>query len=575
MSRIKSVIFYVRSSPNLHLVIKQTLYYSCISCLPPKKDCKKILENTKYRLISEDNMENQRIQKLVKLAYIADIHGDYKIADKIFEKLAAIPPPRTSTLEDLKTLLHGGLTKLKELPNKITRAEELLKVYEKYTKFKDLTDMDLQIAFTDWKNAASNLPTLEAELKAHNDGSKLLTPDKLSEVRDRILFYKNVKIDYDSFFKDMKLSPTELPLSKKQLEKQLKDLSDELKKIEPDIENLPPSHPEKILIDKISAYLSRIQLEREKQVTEDLKSIIKQRERRNTRDTRRGTEKSTSTTSTTSTEKQSYIDRLQAFENAAIKGRSAFRRQLDKFFSTEAVMTELVQPGLRSREMWKVIFKPAFRREIAAPISEKLSEIVKIYDYKFIKAFEEETKKISGYNPDKHFKSAADAAARLMQDQPEHVLINELVNTIQSVLSDEIKAAKVALGVEKTPRPIPGTTPQTADINTIYNQIKKNNRNINQELALDDVSMKILVRKIDEGKTISIDDFLKLKQKTVPNMTNQYITPILWVAGVGGGIGGGGAITLYMLSNWIKSKLPKPTKKPNEVTGRSVWQQPD
>ena len=38
-------------------------------------------------------MENQRIQKLVKLAYIADIHGDYKIADKIFTKIAQLKLP--------------------------------------------------------------------------------------------------------------------------------------------------------------------------------------------------------------------------------------------------------------------------------------------------------------------------------------------------------------------------------------------------------------------------------------------------------------------------------------------------
>jgi hypothetical protein len=38
-------------------------------------------------------MENQKIQQLIRLASIADKNGDYKIADKIFEKLAATPPP--------------------------------------------------------------------------------------------------------------------------------------------------------------------------------------------------------------------------------------------------------------------------------------------------------------------------------------------------------------------------------------------------------------------------------------------------------------------------------------------------
>ena len=39
-------------------------------------------------------MENQKIQQLIRLASIADKNGDYKIADKLFEKLAATPPPR-------------------------------------------------------------------------------------------------------------------------------------------------------------------------------------------------------------------------------------------------------------------------------------------------------------------------------------------------------------------------------------------------------------------------------------------------------------------------------------------------
>ena len=38
-------------------------------------------------------MENQKIQQLIRLASIADNNGDYKIADKLFEKLAAAPPP--------------------------------------------------------------------------------------------------------------------------------------------------------------------------------------------------------------------------------------------------------------------------------------------------------------------------------------------------------------------------------------------------------------------------------------------------------------------------------------------------
>ena len=51
-------------------------------------------------------MENQKIQQLIRLASIADNNGDYKIADKIFEKLAAAPPPlRFRDMPKLLTVL--------------------------------------------------------------------------------------------------------------------------------------------------------------------------------------------------------------------------------------------------------------------------------------------------------------------------------------------------------------------------------------------------------------------------------------------------------------------------------------
>jgi hypothetical protein len=65
-------------------------------------------------------MENQKIQQLVRLASIADKNGDYKIADKIFNKLAAIPPrvPRLRRFEDFMNWVRKAAGNLDNLNDK-------------------------------------------------------------------------------------------------------------------------------------------------------------------------------------------------------------------------------------------------------------------------------------------------------------------------------------------------------------------------------------------------------------------------------------------------------------------------
>ena len=79
-------------------------------------------------------MENQKIQQLIRLASIADNNGDYKIADKLFEKLAAAPPrvPRYRNFEEFMTWVRkaaGNLDNLnKWLPTDSLRLEGVKKI---------------------------------------------------------------------------------------------------------------------------------------------------------------------------------------------------------------------------------------------------------------------------------------------------------------------------------------------------------------------------------------------------------------------------------------------------------------
>ena len=59
-------------------------------------------------------MENQKIQQLIRLASIADNNGDYKIADKIFTKMAQLKlPPRLN--EETVTVSPGKIFKTTNL----------------------------------------------------------------------------------------------------------------------------------------------------------------------------------------------------------------------------------------------------------------------------------------------------------------------------------------------------------------------------------------------------------------------------------------------------------------------------
>ena len=75
-------------------------------------------------------MENQKIQQLIRLASIADKNGDYKIADKLFEKLAATPPPGIQRYK-IRPIMGEVLQTISEL----ARLKPLVETVESISKY--------------------------------------------------------------------------------------------------------------------------------------------------------------------------------------------------------------------------------------------------------------------------------------------------------------------------------------------------------------------------------------------------------------------------------------------------------
>ena len=103
-------------------------------------------------------MENQKIQQLIRLASIADKNGDYKIADKIFEKLAAAPPPGIQRYK-IKPIMGEVLQTISEL----ARLKPLVETVESISKYaagmpesvKKISFLDLNTLYPKFKEFLS------------------------------------------------------------------------------------------------------------------------------------------------------------------------------------------------------------------------------------------------------------------------------------------------------------------------------------------------------------------------------------------------------------------------------------
>jgi len=202
-------------------------------------------------------MENQKIQQLIRLASIADNNGDYKIADKIFEKLAAAPPLlRFRDMPKLLELLEGGLKNLRLLEPLVDEYAKLVKFYNDNEVFQALDDVAMSSAWKKYQEAIVEIPLLESKKKAHLEGIRI-DPNP-SETQRKLTDYINHENQYLDLFDKRKTKPFTYENAKEQLTM----LEEKLDEIKPKLDELPPNHPDRMLVDKISGYLEKINIER-------------------------------------------------------------------------------------------------------------------------------------------------------------------------------------------------------------------------------------------------------------------------------------------------------------------------
>jgi nitrate reductase assembly molybdenum cofactor insertion protein NarJ len=402
-------------------------------------------------------------------------------------------------------------------------------------------------AWVNYQAAQSKLPKLKKKLEDHSSG-KAVDPDHaitMQEYTDLIAIEK----EFFDLFDGKKTKP----LTKTQVQVESEELSKKLDEIKPQVEDLPLNHPNRKLVDVISAYLERMNLMRGMKYDRAMRDIVKEKERSLTKTNTRGFKGNTTTTVDTIKETKENIAASRVLANAATKGGNIFRRELDKFLSTKAVLNGVIQPSIFTKQFVKTFRLLPPKLDVAQQLSDKLFDIIKIYDYKFIKAYEQHVKTLKSYDPNNpsQFAKAADAAAAKVRSTEEIAMINYLIETVESTLREEIDNAILVLGKKPT------------DTGSILSQIQKTNPNLSRQIGLDNNGLKILIGKLREsGGNITIEDFLALKQKVVPNMTNQWIAPLRFV--IYGAIIGKGVQLTWPLLQSISPFKGKPNEKKDE-----------
>lgn len=227
-------------------------------------------------------MENQRIQKLVKLAYIADIHGDYKIADKIFNKIAALPPlfPASHTPEMIDKILANLLKDVTKFQTDIQYFQKMARKFEapEFKLFAEMDQVNLTDAFQDYQDKLKNIKTWETQraqsLREFNaaqsakDTSVMQTKKAEIDILDGNIDAAEKSIDsfqYKQFFGDLKKPP----LTYKETLEKIEELKDKLEKLIPDPEALAS---QKIDVNKLTAFFSKINTDKARRALEKLNS---------------------------------------------------------------------------------------------------------------------------------------------------------------------------------------------------------------------------------------------------------------------------------------------------------------
>ena len=506
-------------------------------------------------------MENQKIQQLIRLASIADNNGDYKIADKLFEKLAAAPPrvPRYRNFEEFMTWVRKAAGNLDNLNKQVDELTELKLAYDNHP-FKPIllwNQLDIDRVYREFVSARDGIDELKSKLL----NAKRNNPADVPGLESQISFAEETIAEYGDLFGKL----TSKPPSYESIDLKLISLRDEIKKIEPALKDLRRDDPRRISIELLSARFEKMNLDAVSDAEKTVGDVfptptptaapaapgavetIKVTKRRPLWGLFGET-----TTTTTSQHVQTTNKLLSIFKNPYNINFGSLKDTLKKYTAQKSLLENL--PDFPKEAIGKGF--QSFRgspSEAFPVLRDALKDIIEMYDYKFLEQFNKEVKSLKEIraelrktdrslapfdhlNNRKDFEEAANAALKKLSSQdPTARIVIGLIGQLKTFIANE--TAKVR-----------AISPNASD-DLVASAILRNNKNLLTDTGLSRDNIEAMVR---EGDDFSIDDFLDFKPGSIKNLENPKVIlykGLLLYAGKG-------AVSTYLASSLVNSLAP-------------------
>jgi len=497
-------------------------------------------------------MENQKIQQLIRLASIADKNGDYKIADKIFNKLAAAPP---------MIRRYTDPAKIRELMTSLGKLDQLNTLLNA-TNIQSLLD-NMVVS-----SLSPTVANFEAALKDYERWEAIADPaTKRSAKTPQFEYfeknYESLKFLYDNLIK-AKVDPNEV-LTKVNLRKKITDLLGNID-FNPDVlKNIPPQ--EKAILERIKAEMQLTDAGAAQKAREKILSELTPRQ------IQEGTNKGfafwKSKVNRSATENVKY-ETVVADINAIKLNKQLTQQQKNELLSDLLKTSKALGVELKKQEKELTkdlnVLQRIFTRRFSdsAKLSAKLKELLGNYDKVFYNYFKEELaiqtskrqKAVTEWKPalggmkpkpfdindENDFKIVLEAAYNKSKDCDFSAQVRSLVETIESNIKTEIEVAKGNLTNKK---------PSSSDI---YTDIIKRNPNLPKTLNFDKLSFEKIIGTLMNDENLSIEQVMSITQGSLPWFKTR-IAPFLinglknnaWTALKIGALGVGGYTLLSLL----------------------------
>ena len=475
---------------------------------------------------------------------------------------------------------------LAEFESRIKHLENLKIIYDnpRFQFYKGMTSADLLSDFNRFNKLKKDLPAL----KKKHELEKAKNSTSLESIQATDAYYKadsSIQV-LEPFYGQFKFAPVAL----NDIDDELEAIQKELAKIKPeDLSGLPSNDPQRILIQKLKRHFVQLGFENEMQARSTLEPVIKSKPIEKTKTTETDLEGKRTNRTTTTTEKsveqKSYLDWGAAFRNGRRIIRPIFEKQLDIFLKQREMRKRIpAEDGGETKFDIKAAIKNATNRvDTIGPLSAKLPDIIKLYDYKFFQEYQKaverltekrnlEIKKAIADNKNspvnlsvpakfdpvkniKDFEAAAKEAAQFVRENTdEGKLIGILFDTIQSELTVEIKKAKDHYLAKTPSNPNPS-------VSEILSRISKTNPNFVKSAGFDELSFETLIEKSGQ---LTLEDFLELKVGKVSNLPNEYVNVAIFLLK-------GGAIAALPIAfiNYQAQKAKKAVKDTGVAAGQA------